>query len=50
MSMSWGWLFVVAVGPLILGLAIGYALARRRNLTVEEKRERHEAIERLYEE
>lgn len=48
--MTWGWFFVVAIGPLILGLALGYALARRRYLTPQEKRERHEAIERLYEE
>lgn len=48
--MTWGWLFVVAIGPLIIGLALGYAFARRRYLTPQEKRERHEAIERLYEE
>lgn len=48
--MSVAWFFVVAIGPLILGLAIGYAAARRRYLTPQEKRERHEAIERLYEE
>lgn len=46
--MTWGWFFVVAIGPLIIGIALGFAFARRRYLTPREKREQQEAIVRLY--
>ena len=42
------WFIVVAVGPILLGAAIAYALLQRRRLTAKEKRQQEEAIEELY--
>lgn len=42
------WLFVVAGGPVLIALAIAYAMMRSRRLTPGEKEARHEAIEKLY--
>ncbi len=44
-----GWLFAVALGPVILGAAILYAYTKRRRLTSREKAEQHEAVQELYE-
>lgn len=42
------WFIVVALGPVLLGCAIIYALLRRRRLSTHEKIRQEEAIERLY--
>jgi hypothetical protein len=42
------WFILVALGPVILGGAIAYALMKRRRLTGAEKAQQHEAVERLY--
>lgn len=42
------WFIVVALGPVLLGGAIFYALLRRRRLTPGEERRQEEAVERLY--
>lgn len=42
------WFIVVAIGPMLLGAAIAYALLQRRRLTDREKEQQEEAIERLY--
>ena len=42
------WLLVVAGGPIVLAIAIGYALLNRRRLGAAERRERDQATRRLY--
>jgi hypothetical protein len=42
------WLFVVACGPVILGLLIAYALMTRRRRGPAERRATEEATARLY--
>jgi len=42
------WLFVVAGGAVLLGLAIAFAVARQRRLPPAEKRMQDETVERLY--
>lgn len=42
------WFVVVALGPVLLGCAIAYALMRRRRLSTSEVVEQKEATERLY--
>lgn len=42
------WFIVVALGPLLLGGVIAYALMRRRRLSTSEKVEQEKAVERLY--
>lgn len=44
------WFFVVAIGPLLLGAAVAYALLRHRSLTTREKQLQHEATQDLYHE
>ncbi len=44
------WFFAVAGGPLVLALAIIYALLRRRRLSREEKAKRDERTRKLYRE
>lgn len=44
------WLATVIGGPILIGLAFIWALARRRRLTAGEKRRRHEAVDNLYSE
>jgi len=46
--MEYLWMAVVAMGPLLLGLAIAFALLRRRPTTSGELRRRRQAVERLY--
>lgn len=43
------WFLIVALGPVLLGCAIVYALMQRRRLSSEEKHQQSEAIDRLYE-
>ncbi len=42
------WFVVVALGPILLGGAVAYALLQRRRLTGSEEIKQEEAIERLY--
>ncbi len=42
------WFVIVGIGPLLLGVAIAYALMKRRRLTGTEKMQQEQAIERLY--
>lgn len=42
------WFFVVAGGPIILALALAYALLRRRRRTLAERREWDRKTEELY--
>lgn len=42
------WLFAVAIGPILLGGAIGYALWRRRQLSRLEKAAQKRKVEQLY--
>jgi hypothetical protein len=42
------WFAAVALGPVILGAAVAYALLRRRRLTRRERVESREATEDLY--
>ncbi|MGE0499952.1 MAG: hypothetical protein AB7I79_11910 [Rhizobiaceae bacterium] len=44
------WGFVIIGGPLVIAIALAYALLTRRRLTVSEKRRQHRAVEKLYEE
>ena len=44
------WLLVVVGGPVIIAIAIGYALLTRRNRTVGERVAQRNATRRLYEE
>lgn len=44
------WLATVIGGPILIALAIIWALARRRRLTQSEQRRRHEAVDDLYSE
>ncbi len=44
------WLFVVFGGPVILAIAVGYALMTRRERSVGEKAAQRSATRRLYEE
>lgn len=46
--MNWWW--VTVLGPIVLGLAIAYALLTRRRLTPREKDAQKKAVERLYNE
>jgi len=50
MPTEWLWLLVVAGGPLILGIAFGYALARKRYLSRSEQAVRDQATRELYNE
>ncbi|TWH01118.1 hypothetical protein L598_000100000990 [Mesorhizobium sp. J18] len=50
MFIDYLWLFAVAAGPLILGIALGFALARRRYLSPGEQAMRDRATRELYEE
>lgn len=42
------WFVAVALGPVMLGAAIAFALLRRRRLSMRERMESREATERLY--
>ncbi|MFN7103477.1 MAG: hypothetical protein ACK4N1_12750 [Pseudorhizobium sp.] len=42
------WFIVVALGPVLLGCVIAYAMMRRRRLTAPEKFQQEKAVERLY--
>lgn len=42
------WFLVIAIGPILLGGAIAFALMRRRRLSAGEKRRQKQAVERLY--
>jgi hypothetical protein len=42
------WLFVVAGGPIVLGIAIAYALLTRRRKSMAEREASKRATERLY--
>ncbi|KEQ07694.1 MULTISPECIES: hypothetical protein [Pseudorhizobium] len=42
------WFIVVALGPVLLGCIIAYALMRRRRLNTTEVVEQKEAMEQLY--
>jgi hypothetical protein len=42
------WLFVVAGGATLLGVAIGFAVARQRRLRPTEKRAQDEKVKELY--
>ena len=42
------WLLVVAGGPLLIALAIAYAMIRSRRLTRSERQARQEAVEDMY--
>ena len=42
------WLILVALGPVLLGGAIAYAMLRRRRLSGVEKVRQQEAVETLY--
>lgn len=42
------WLFVVAGGAILLGLAIAFGTARQRRLRPAEKRMQDEKVDRLY--
>jgi uncharacterized membrane protein len=44
------WLLIVAGGPLVLAILIGYALFRKRSLTPREKAVSDKATRRLYDE
>lgn len=46
--MNWWW--VTVLGPIVLAIAIGYALLNRRRLTREEKVRQNRAVNRLYDE
>jgi hypothetical protein len=43
------WLMVVAGGPILLALAIIYAISRKRRLSRSEKAAQTESVDRLYE-
>jgi len=47
-SSNFLWLLTVAGGPIILGIAVIYAVMRRRRLKASEKLRQHEGTERLY--
>jgi hypothetical protein len=47
-DMDFLWLMVVAIGPMLLGGAIAYALMRRRRLSPSERQRQHDAVERAY--
>lgn len=42
------WFILVAIGPIILGGAIAYAMLQRRRLSGSEKARQEEAVEALY--
>ena len=42
------WFIVVALGPVLLGCAIAYALMRKRRLSTTEMARQENAVERLY--
>lgn len=42
------WFVAVAIGPVMLGAAIAYALLRQRRLSAREKRAQNDAVRRLY--
>ncbi|MGK9053892.1 hypothetical protein QTA58_14125 [Neorhizobium sp. CSC1952] len=42
------WFMVVALGPILLGGAIAYALLQRRRLSPGEERRQEKAVEDLY--
>jgi hypothetical protein len=42
------WLLLVAGGPLLLGLAFAYGIARSRRLSPREREARHRAVEDAY--
>ncbi|AQZ53767.1 hypothetical protein [Martelella mediterranea] len=43
------WLFTVAAGPVLLGLAIAYGIAHQRKLTNVEQKQSDEATRELFE-
>ncbi|MCR4264668.1 hypothetical protein [Nitratireductor sp. ZSWI3] len=42
------WVLAVSVGPLILGLALIYALVKKRRLSPDERRRQDRAVRKLY--
>lgn len=46
---SFPWFLIVFGGPVVLGLVIAFALLRRRDLTVREKRRQDRKVDELYE-
>ena len=42
------WFVAVGLGPLVLGLAIIYAILRRRRLSPEERERRNRGVRHLY--
>jgi heme exporter protein D len=50
MAMDYLWLAVVAIGPLVLGMLIAYAIMSRRREGPATRRARQEATERVYRE
>jgi len=42
------WSLATVLGPIVLLLAIGYALATRRNLSRREMQKQHDAVEDIY--
>lgn len=42
------WFFAVAIGPVLLGIALIYGLMRRRRLTDSERARQEQATKRLY--
>jgi hypothetical protein len=42
------WFVIVALGPVLLGIVIAYAIVRRRRLSPAEKIRQKEAVKRLY--
>jgi hypothetical protein len=43
------WFVIVALGPVLLGAALVYAMRHRRRLSKAEKIRQEEAVEQLYE-
>lgn len=43
------WFIAVAIGPVMLGAAIAYAMLRQRRLSAREKHEQNDAVRHLYE-
>ncbi|MGW9229581.1 hypothetical protein ACWGPT_01785 [Pseudorhizobium sp. NPDC055634] len=42
------WFLIVAIGPVLLGLVLAFALMRKRRISSVEKARQEEAVEQLY--
>jgi hypothetical protein len=47
---SYGWLVLVAAGPVVLGLAVAFGLWRRGRISARERMQQKRAVEDLYSE